>query len=75
MSEQTKTLSEIKKEILEWRDYYGGDILDDGAVKKAKSKKQLKSILDNHYRFLEHQNIDALNHCDQFISSLGLRYL
>lgn len=32
-------LSEIKQEMLEFRDFYGGDLLGMGEIQKAKTKK------------------------------------
>lgn len=60
------SISELKKKILSWTDYYGQDIVYTEEIKKAKSKKQLKKIIEKHITFLEMQHIDAMTHADNF---------
>jgi tyrosine-protein phosphatase YwqE len=65
-------IKQIKEKMLNWKNYYGQDIVEIDLIKKAKTKKELLNILKKHYRFLEMQNLDALAHCDDFIKKLGL---
>lgn len=69
------TISEMKKQILKWRDFYGGSILDESEVEKAKTKKELKNILNSHGHFMEMQAIDAQSHLDNFKNKLGLNHI
>lgn len=59
-------LDEIKYQMIRFRDFYGQDLLGFDSVLKAKSKKELKKILDEHYVFLENQAIDARNSFDNW---------
>ena len=36
------TIAQIKKELLSYEDFYGGDISDTGAIKNASTKKELQ---------------------------------
>lgn len=66
------TIKQIKEKILNWTDFYGGDIIDREEVKTAKTKKELTDSLHHHKRFLENQNIDAISHLEEFEKELGL---
>lgn len=65
-------VSAIKKKMLEWRDFYGADILDSDQIKKAKTKKELDDILRNYRHHMQDREQDALGHFDQFRNSLGI---
>ena len=66
------TLKEIKKELLEWTDFYGQDIVDKEAIKKCKTKNDCYEILRSHRFYQQNQNIDAGTDLDQFVKKLGL---
>jgi hypothetical protein len=61
------TIREAKKELLKWKDFYGQDIADTESIKKAKSFKELKNIINNHIRWLELQHNDAMTHASDFL--------
>ena len=65
-------IKDIKREMLSWSDYYGGDIMQHDQISKCKTKKELTEIMNGHIRFLEMQNIDALAHAENFKKELGL---
>ena len=65
-------IDEIKKKILEWTDFYGGDIINTDAVKNAKTKTELSEALEEHRSFMEAQLSDANSHLDSFKRKLGL---
>jgi len=65
-------LSEIKREMAKWEDFYGQDIVDVDAIKSAKSKDALRVVLREHAGFLEDQSTDAQGHLEQFQRRLGL---
>lgn len=52
--------------MLEWRDFYGGDIPYTDLIKKAKTKKELRQVLETHRSLLENTLIDAMTHLDEF---------
>jgi len=62
----------IKKEMLKYRDFYGGDISDTKAIENAKTKKELQGILDAHGRFMEDMLCDAQSHLDNFKRKVDL---
>ena len=63
-------LKEIKSRLLEWKDFYGQDIVQRDEIKKAKTEEELEEILDTHYRFLENQGQDAKADLDSFKNEL-----
>jgi len=65
-------LSTIKKKMLEYRDFYGMDIPQSDMIEKAKTKRELKSVLDDYFRYIEDRERDAKSHFNKFYSSLKL---
>lgn len=65
-------LSEIKNKMFEWTDFYGGDIVDHEAIRRAKTKDELAEVLNSHKRLLENMLCDAIRHLDIFKNELGL---
>jgi hypothetical protein len=65
-------ISEMKQKILTWEDFYGGDILDSNAVKKARTKEELKGCLERHRQHMDDMANDACRHLDRFAKELGL---
>ena len=58
--------------MLEFRDFYNGDLISLEDVSKAKTNKDLNKCMQRHYRFLEDQHTDVLAYMDRFIKRLGL---
>ncbi len=69
------TIEQIKKEMLAFEDFYGGDFLDDSQIKKARSKKQLAKVIERHRSHMEDMLSDAFRHLDDFKTKMGLNYL
>jgi hypothetical protein len=67
-----KKIAEIKKAMIEFEDFYGGDLLNISDVPKAKSKKELAEIIDRHSAHMESMLSDALRHIDNFKKNLRL---
>lgn len=67
------TLEKTKTEILNWKDFYGGDIIDAEAVKSATTKKELADIMEKHRNYMEDMLCDALSNLDEFKGRIGLR--
>jgi hypothetical protein len=68
-------LSEIKKQMLEYRDFFGGNLLETEKIKNANSKEELAEIIEIHDSFLESQVNDAQNILSRFKERLGLSNL
>lgn len=65
-------LTDIKKEMLAYEDFYGGDFSDTDEIKKAKSKEELLLICNKHEDFLTDMLADALSHLQNFKDKIGL---
>jgi hypothetical protein len=61
--------------MLDWQDFYGGDISASDEIKKAKTNKQLSEILDRHEAYMEDMLNDAKMHLKQFRTDIGLSWL
>ena len=66
------TLKNIKQKVLNYRDFYGADIMYTDRIKSAKNKSQIAEVIHNYRHFLELQAIDAQKHLDEFERSLNL---
>lgn len=62
---------DIKKKIAEWEDFYGQDIAATDEIGKCRTKADCRKVLENHRRFLEEQNCDAMQHLDEFEREIG----
>jgi len=65
-------IKDIKKSMLAWHDFYGGDMLWEDEIKQARTKKELGNILERHRMHMEDMLSDAKSHLDMFQKSLGL---
>lgn len=65
-------LETIKTKMLEWTDFYGGDLPDKEAIRNATTKEELATILENHRRNMEAMLADAHAHLDEFKRYMGL---
>jgi hypothetical protein len=63
-------IKDIKQKMLKWTDFYGGDIPYTDLIEKAKTKEDLKIVLETHRSLLENTLIDAMTHLDEFKKSL-----
>jgi hypothetical protein len=66
------TINEIKKKMLSWQDFYGGDMMYQDEINQATTKKQLSEIMNEYFRYLEDLANDAQKDCEEFKKSLGL---
>lgn len=66
---------EIKEQMINYRDFYGGDLLEVSEVQKAKTRKELYDILERHRSHMESMLADANSHLDNFKKKLGLYLL
>lgn len=65
-------ISEIKKKMITYEDYYGGQFLNIEAIKNAKTKEELSDLIDSHDRFIEDMCNDAQSSLSRFKKDLGL---
>lgn len=69
------TLEKIKKQMLSFRDFYGGDLLNVSDIESATSKKDLYDIIERHRSHMEDMLTDASSHLDSFKRRVGLEYV
>ena len=62
----------IKKEMLKFIDFYGGDLISNGSIKGAKTREELSAIIEQHRNYMEDMLCDANAHLDNFKRKLGL---
>ena len=69
---QIMTILQIKNRMFLYKDFFGGDIPDREAIRKAKTKKELADILNRHDSLLEDMLSDAQSHLSHFRKQMGL---
>jgi hypothetical protein len=67
-------IEDIKNEMLKYKDYYGGDLINIDDIKKAKTKKELSNIIKAHEKFMENMLCDALGSLKVFENKVGLNF-
>ena len=65
-------LKSIKKEMENYRDLYGGSLLDSAEIDSAQTKEELERIIENHRNHLESMLSDANGHLDRFKKRIWL---
>jgi len=65
-------LDEIKKEMINYRDMFGGDLLEVANVKDAATKEELAAIIDSHNDHMELMLNDAQSSLNRFKRRIGL---
>lgn len=70
----SKTIEEIKEQMQNFKDFYGGDFLDLALISECKSKKELAKIIEDHEAHMEMMLCDAISHLSEFKKCLGLTY-
>ena len=68
------TIENIKKEMLKYRDFYGGNLLEISEIEKATSKEELEKIIENHRSHMEAMLSDANGHLDNLKRRCKLGY-
>lgn len=66
------TIPQIKKKMLEYQDFYGGDFINSDDIKNAKTLDDLKEITEKHRHFMENMLSDANAHLDNFKREIGI---
>jgi len=67
-------IEQIKKIMLEYRDFYGGDLLGVSEVEGATTKQELIDIIDRHEAHMESMLSDANSHLNSLRRKTGLHY-
>lgn len=65
-------IEKIKEEMIKYRDFYGGDLLNVDEVITCETKDELKEILWKHDSHMEMMLSDAKSHLNHFTQKLGL---
>lgn len=65
-------IEKIKEMMLEYRDFYGGDLLNVDDVFNAETEDELKTIIDKHEDHIQQMERDAISHLNHFRKDLGL---
>ncbi len=68
-------IADIKKKMIDHRDYFGGDIPQTDEIEKAKTKKELARIMNSYEKTLELMAVDAISHHSRFRKELGLHMI
>ncbi len=68
-------ISEIKKEMIEFRDFFGQDLISFSEIEKCKTRKQLAKLIQEHDCHLEAIISDAQSHLGRFKEKLGLHII
>lgn len=66
------TIKQIKEELLNYTDFYGGDIPASDSIKKANSRQELAEVIESHRSHLENMLCDANIHLDELKKRCGL---
>jgi hypothetical protein len=75
MKEKEPSIENIKKSMLEWKDFLGGDLINKDLIDKAKTKKDLEQIISLHEAFLDSVHSDMMSHISDFRQKLKLHLL
>lgn len=67
------TLPQIKAKMKSYRDLLGGDLVGFDEIDSAKTKEELREILNQHDRYLENVLNDAQHHLKAFRNQIDLR--
>ncbi|MGR3177784.1 MAG: hypothetical protein ACUZ8E_06980 [Candidatus Anammoxibacter sp.] len=65
-------IEDIKTEMEDYLDFYGGDLLEASEIDLASTKQELKAIIDHHRDHIESMLSDADNHLDALATRCGL---
>jgi hypothetical protein len=63
-------LTDAKKKLSTYTDFYGGDIISKDEIHRAKSFDDLEKVVQRHLRYIEDMSIDAKTHLETFRSEL-----
>jgi uncharacterized protein YjbI with pentapeptide repeats len=66
-------IKDIKIKMENYIDFYGGDLLEVDMISKAKTKKDLERIIENHRSHMEAMLSDANSHLDN-LKKIGIGY-
>jgi len=65
-------IEKIKQEMLNYRDFYGGDLLGSSEIANATTKEELNNIIENHRSHMEAMLSDANSHLDNLKRKIGI---
>lgn len=65
-------IEEIKKEMHEFKDFFGGDLLLKSDIDSCKNILDCERIIERQRSFIQDMAIDADSHLDKFKERLGI---
>ena len=65
-------LKTAKRKMLEWTDFWGGEIIYTDEIIKSKTKKDLEIVFDKYIAHIEQIGMDAVSHANKFKNELRL---
>lgn len=65
-------IKEVKTRMIEYRDLFGGSLINAEEISKCSTKKELAELIDAHEIFLEGIVNDAQNSLMRFKRNIGL---
>lgn len=68
----SKKLQQAKEAMLNYEDFYGGDLLRIGDVNKCTTIEELSDILKDHESHMESMLLDAKNHLGELRNKYGI---
>lgn len=66
------TIADMKKEMIKYIDFYGGELLNISDVDAAKTRRELYDILNSHESHMESMLSDAMSSMSEFKKKIGL---
>lgn len=66
------TIEECKNKLLEFKDFYGSDLIVFEKIIDAKTYNDIEDILRGHEYLLENTHAEALSHLRNFRNELGI---
>ncbi len=65
-------IEKIKNKMIEYRDLFGGSLINVEEVDKCSTKEELAELIDAHETFIEGMATDAQSALQRFKRNLGL---
>lgn len=63
-------IEDVKKQMKEYKDFFGGNLIDVDEIDACTNKGELRRLIDRHSEHIEMQCSDALGHLDRLTERL-----
>lgn len=67
-------IEKMKELMIQYVDFYGGDLLGSDKIEKARTKRELAKIIHEHSAHMENMALDAESHLEKFKKEIELPY-